>query len=295
MAGKLAAENGTAKNINQSFWRHKMMPHLTVRSTYNSTQGYKAHSHSELSIGLITAGQTLLTLPDNQLCLSAGDIILIDPKVVHSCNPINKLPRSYHMLYLDNHWCCQILSRLYGHQIDRLTCEQYPLIKSAAHRVLISLLDQLSCISNSTNNNVTNNVALTEKIELVLLDIISQYVSPLTNTSDKDSLAYAMKRLLLRDITDSPSLETIAAQLNRPVESLIRQFKARFGITPKAFLTNHRIEQAKLLLKRGMNIVDVAGEVGFSDQSQLHRAFVHYTASTPRQYQQLASIFDNNR
>ena len=294
MVNKLVASTAV-KDINQSFWQHKMMPHLTVRSTSNSTQGYKAHSHSELSIGLITVGQTLLTLPDHQLCLSAGDIVLIDPNVVHSCNPINKLPRSYHMMYLDNHWCCQVLSGLYGHNVDKFACEYHLLPKSIAHSVLPACIEQLFSAENLANDIAASHADLSEKIDLVLLDILPQFVSPVTDCPNQDPLAYSIKRLLTQDITDAPSLEAIAEQLNRPVESLIRHFKARFGITPKAFLTNHRIERAKYLLKGGMNIVDVAGEVGFSDQSQLHRAFVHYTASTPRQYQQLASIFDNNR
>uniref|UniRef100_UPI0034578CB3 helix-turn-helix domain-containing protein n=1 Tax=uncultured Vibrio sp. TaxID=114054 RepID=UPI0034578CB3 len=49
----------------------------------------------------------------------------------------------------------------------------------------------------------------------------------------------------------------------------------------KSFLSNYRVEKAKVLLKGGMEITDVANELGFFDQSQLHRTFVSYTASTP--------------
>nr|WP_321461635.1 helix-turn-helix transcriptional regulator [uncultured Vibrio sp.] len=97
----------------------------------------------------------------------------------------------------------------------------------------------------------------------------------------------------MQDIACAPSLDAVSKEFGRSKETLIRIFKKHLGITPKSFVNNSRVEKAKILLKRGMSIVDVAAEVGFSDQSQLHRTFVNYTASTPRQYQQVTSIFDN--
>ncbi|WP_333909671.1 helix-turn-helix domain-containing protein [Vibrio sp. SCSIO 43137] len=123
---------------------------------------------------------------------------------------------------------------------------------------------------------------------------MSRYCSPVHKPDSVDELANKVRHRLLEDIVHPPSLETLSQQLGRPKETLIRNFKNQFGIPPKSFLNNNRIEKAKYLLRYGMNIVDVATEVGFSDQSQFHRNFVSYTASTPRQYQQLTSFFDNN-
>ncbi|WP_245868824.1 helix-turn-helix transcriptional regulator, partial [Vibrio fujianensis] len=110
---------------------------------------------------------------------------------------------------------------------------------------------------------------------------------------DESELVFKLRNRLLQDITCPPSLEAVSKELGRSKETLIRIFKRHLGITPKSFLNNSRVAKAKILLKRGMSIVDVAAEVGFSDQSQFHRTFVNYTASTPRQYQQITSIFDN--
>ncbi|MFO4735043.1 AraC family ligand binding domain-containing protein [Vibrio cholerae] len=104
----------TVRDINQRFWSSKTIPHLTIRTTHNSVQGYKAHSHSDLSIGIIESGVTRLSMPEGQIVLNKGDIILIEPNIVHACNPVDGMTRSYHMLYVDNTWCCNVLSTLMG-------------------------------------------------------------------------------------------------------------------------------------------------------------------------------------
>ena len=273
----------TTKDISQRYWVSEYAPYLTVRSTQNSTQSYKEHYHSELSVGIIKTGSTCLSLPEQDLVLNKGEVILIEPNLVHACNPLNKSPRSYYMLYVDSNWCCEALSTLYGYDVAGFVVDQdtLPLFDCSLESAMDKLLEQDSVENAST-------------VENILFDILSRYSSPIRAQSIEDTLALKVRERLLQDVESPPSLDTLSSEFGQTKETLIRRFKRYFGITPKAFLNNHRIEKAKFLLKSGKSIVDVAVEVGFSDQSQLHKAFVNYTASTPRQYQQVRSIFDNN-
>lgn len=275
----------TVREINQHFWMSKNLPHLSIRTTYNSTQGYKAHSHSELSIGIIKSGSTCLTLANEEIILSKNNLVLIPPNMVHACNPVNETARSYHMLYVDNDWCCQILSSLYGYEVSQIRCDQSNLSHDEADAKLVDLICELiKQDSQSLAADVNNQ----------LFNLLSNYCSPQPNQQKADKLAYKIRSRLLMNIANPPSLDDLSKEFARSKESLIRIFKSNFGITPKSFINNNRVEKAKFLLKCGLSIVDVAIDVGFSDQSQLHRAFVNYTASTPRQYQQIRSISDNN-
>lgn len=277
--------SNAVRNINQIFWNSDAIPHLTIRTTYNSVQNYKAHSHAELSIGVIESGSTHLSTPKEQIVLNKGDIVLIEPNMIHACNPVHGMPRSYHMLYVSNDWCCDVLSRLYGYKITQFTCDRNQVPHLENDTDLASLICRLMELGSQT---------LATEINSYLFNLLSHYCSPQHNQENNDELAYKMRNRLLKDMVYPPSLEILSQEFGRPKESLIRRFKSRFNITPKSFLNNSRVEKAKILLKGGMSIVDVANEVGFSDQSQFHRTFVNYTASTPRQYQQITSIFDNN-
>lgn len=281
----LCSVANTVRDINQRFWSSKTIPHLTIRTTYNSEQGYKAHSHPELSIGIIESGVTRLSMPEGQIDLVKGDIILIEPNIVHACNPVDGMTRSYHMLYLDNTWCCNVLSTLYGHKITQYTCDHHRLACTESGIKLTRLISSL--LSQESRD-------IAAEINTILFNLLSRYCLPQHDQKNDDELANKVRDCLLQDIANPPSLDVLSQELERTKETLIRNFKSRFGITPKSFLNNNRVEKAKFLLKCGMSIVDAANEVGFSDQSQLHRSFVRYTASTPRQYQQITSIFDNN-
>ncbi|USD66138.1 AraC family transcriptional regulator [Vibrio sp. SCSIO 43136] len=272
------------RNISQEYWSSKSIPYLTIRTTRDSAQGYKAHYHSELSVGIMLSGQTCLSLCKEDVLLKEGDVILIEPNMVHACNPVGGMPRSYRMLYIDHQWCCEALSKLFGYQVKAFRVD-HTLFTNKVSRVdtgnLISMLIECDL----------PHIAI--KVESLILDILSRCCSPCMDDSD-EGLAYQTRELLLNDVENVPQLECIAKYLGYTQETLIRKFKKQFGITPKSFLNNYRVEMAKALLKEGMDITDVANELGFYDQSQLHRTFVSYTASTPRQYQRMKSIFDNN-
>ena len=79
-------------------------------------------------------------------------------------------------------------------------------------------------------------------------------------------------------------LEEICAAADLSPSYLIRAFKARYGMTPHAYLVNRRIEFSRAQLKRGRPIAEVAAEAGFADQAHLQRAFRQFTAVTPLQY-----------
>ena len=64
-----------------------------------------------------------------------------------------------------------------------------------------------------------------------------------------------------------------------------RLFKETTGITPRQYIICRRIERAKKLLQqRKISIAEVAKEVGFVDQSHLHRHFKRLVGVTPKTY-----------
>jgi AraC-like DNA-binding protein len=65
---------------------------------------------------------------------------------------------------------------------------------------------------------------------------------------------------------------------------LIRAFRQHVGMSPYEWLTQLRIQRAKTLLAAGHTATDVAQQLGYFDQSQLHRHFRRIVGTTPGAY-----------
>jgi len=66
----------------------------------------------------------------------------------------------------------------------------------------------------------------------------------------------------------------------------IRQFKNIYGKTPHQYLIKVRVENARLLLKKGIAVADVCYAVGFDSVSSFSALFKKVTSCSPANYQQ---------
>ena len=65
-------------------------------------------------------------------------------------------------------------------------------------------------------------------------------------------------------------------------------FKQTTGQTPHQYVIHCRVERTKYLLQQGnLSIAEIAKEVGFTDQSHLHRHFKRLVGITPKNYANL--------
>ncbi|MGJ8655931.1 MAG: helix-turn-helix domain-containing protein [Akkermansiaceae bacterium] len=77
----------------------------------------------------------------------------------------------------------------------------------------------------------------------------------------------------------------ISEQMPFSKEHCNRVFKKFYGITIQAYSLNVRADRARVLLKSGMSISDVALVAGFYDQSQFSKVFRSIYQMTPGEYQ----------
>lgn len=242
------------RHVRQTFHRASG---LELRSTWQSTQAYKRHSHPQLSIGAIVEGQTCCVCHDREYILHPGDLIAIPACVPHSCNPVAGQPRSYHMLYIDT-------ERPLALQVIRspdLFAQYLDVVETLSSAALDMLLSALPLRADNTD--------------------------ALRSTSQQVQAAF------LADLAAPPSLDELAERFSLRKETLIRTFRQDTGLTPASFLNISRVEFAKARLRAGDDIADVGYQSGFADQSHFHKTFVSYTAATPRQYATGRSISDN--
>lgn len=246
------------RDISQTFWRSPLLPWVELRSTWQSRQAYKTHSHAQLSIGAIVEGQTRCVCNGKTYLLSPGDLIIIPAHAPHSCNPVDGQPRSYHMLYIETYFQP-------APQIVR---------SESLFRHYLQAIENLS----------------SQAVETLLAALPAEPAQPAT----LHPISLQLQETLLENMVAPPSLDALAHQFSLRKETLIRTFKQDIGLTPITFLNSARIEFAKTRLRAGADIADVGYQSGFADQSHFHKTFVSYTAATPRQYATGRSISDNN-
>lgn len=80
------------------------------------------------------------------------------------------------------------------------------------------------------------------------------------------------------------SLDALASEAGVTPFHLIRCFKAELGCSPFEYLLQLRVRRARELLVAGRAPADVAIDVGFFDQSHLHRHFRRIVGVTPGQF-----------
>jgi len=95
------------------FFRDPLLPHVECRRSENSGRHYKTHMHKTFCIGAIDQGEVEYTVDKETGILTRGQLILINPETLHSCNPKRFTARNYYVLYLDKAWCLELQQSLW--------------------------------------------------------------------------------------------------------------------------------------------------------------------------------------
>jgi AraC-like DNA-binding protein len=90
---------------------------------------------------------------------------------------------------------------------------------------------------------------------------------------------------LMDNVAQNISLHKLSSVASLSAYHLLRAFRERFGLPPHTFQLQQRINIAKRMLADAISIVQVAFELGFSDQSHFTKKFKGFVGATPRQYQ----------
>ncbi|MFJ4455856.1 AraC family transcriptional regulator [Pseudomonas sp. NPDC089392] len=249
------------------FWRDPALPFVEARRVGDGRQVcYAAHSHESFSIGVITGGRSTYLNGDQRIEVGAGTTVLMNPGVVHTCNPIAGEPWSYLMLFVDMPWL-----QAQGFALPTLTWSASPTLYQRLLRAFADLFDA------GVPDRESRLAALFEALPGMLDGNAGMH----GEGNPRLDVAAAFIRA---HRSDPLSLEDICAACGLSRSYLIRAFRHRFGLTPHGYLLDQRVQLARAQLRQGRAIAEVAQEAGFADQAHLQRAFKQHLAATPGHY-----------
>lgn len=107
------------------------------------------------------------------------------------------------------------------------------------------------------------------------------------NDNQAQDAAYYMEQNYSRPIT----MQKVAAYVNFTENYLCSVFKKKYGVPPRQYLVNYRIEMARHILKTSpeLSISEVAESCGFNDPLYFTRVFHKKTGLTPTDYRRADS------
>jgi two-component system response regulator YesN len=84
------------------------------------------------------------------------------------------------------------------------------------------------------------------------------------------------------------SVKDIASLVGQSLHYFTRRFHREVGMSPKAYLNQYRIEQAKSQLESSEKTIEqIARSVGFRDQNYFTRQFKKIVKVSPREYRRI--------
>ncbi|MGF6593859.1 helix-turn-helix domain-containing protein [Pseudomonas sp. 2835] len=254
---------------NSRFWRDPALPFIEARSVADGRKVcYAAHSHESFSIGAITAGRSTYISGDSQQQVAAGTVVLMNPGVVHTCNPIAGEPWSYLMLYVDWSW------------LQGLGFSPPTAISSTS----VALFGELRQLFDVLLEEQPPATAKEAALRGFFRGLGQHLGASEQSASEGDQRLLAAAAFIRSHCTEPLRLEHISQAAGLSTSYLIRAFKQQFGLTPHGYLLDQRVQYARAQLRRGRQIAEVAVEAGFADQAHLQRAFKRHLAATPGHY-----------
>lgn len=240
---------------------------------------FDRHTHDEYVVGLIEYGVQRFDLLRTTHFTPAGSIFLINPGDAHTGGP-----------------------GIAGGYVYRTVYPSVDLIRTVADEsgvrgeVLPSFAKavvtdgRLFALFTAFHSSVARRAQLLERetrLRAALSFLVARYANP-TKATERRAWAPAAARRA-REYLDAEyirnvSLSELASACGLSPFYLARAFVAAFGLPPHAYLHALRVARAKQLILSGKPLSEVAGSVGFCDQSHLNRRFRRIVGVTPGQY-----------
>ncbi|KVE37748.1 AraC family transcriptional regulator [Burkholderia sp. TSV86] len=262
------------------FWRDPAMPYVESRRACDSRACYRPHSHPTFSVGAVDRGRSVFSgATQSPVVLRPGSVVFVPPACVHACNPEPGNAWSYQMLHVDAHWWQTL------RQEAAAAPERPPVDEPVRVSRVPADYVRFCCL----NSLLFSDASVHEK-EAALIEFVCDYGTPgdrlATRAQRRTSSGPRIQPVLdaLRCGQADASLSELAALARMSRYQLIRAFRDATGLTPHAWQTNQRINQARERLRAGHDIARVAHDLGFSDQSHFQRVFKAYTGVTPGSY-----------
>jgi AraC-like DNA-binding protein len=245
---------------------------IEVHRGVEVTHPHPRHWHDEYLVCAITGGGGYTEYRGNAHFTPPGSMFVLPPGEVHS-NYSTEDGCSYANIYLPAHIVEQVLTNTGS---KAFPIGPLVLFDNRVHQTLVSLCDVLEF----SDSQMQRDSAL-----LHFFDRLNHSRGHECPPRDHGHARINLVREYLDAHFDQDvGLELLAELAGMSTFHLNRIFRIHVGMPPHAYQVQRRIALAKVLLRGGWTIADVAHRTGFTDQSHLTRHFKRVVGITPGRF-----------
>lgn len=254
------------------------LPGLQLLRARFRHQTFARHSHEGYGVGVIEAGALGFFYRGENLVAPAGSINTVNPGEVHTGQAVGEQGWTYRMFYFS--------AEVFRQMTEAIVDRPWPL-----PFLTRGVLDdpELAGLIHQTHVLLGDGQARLEQ-DTLLLTLFARllahhtYEPPALGATGAEPAA--IRRVI--DYLDAHCgeelrIDTLAGVACLSPYHFIRVFARHTGLTPHAWLMQHRARKARRLLRQGLAIADAAVQTGFADQSHLTKTFKRLFGYTPGQ------------
>ncbi|WEK34963.1 MAG: AraC family transcriptional regulator [Candidatus Pseudobacter hemicellulosilyticus] len=217
------------------------------------------------------------TVDLQQFEIGNNELLFVLPNQVHEL-PAAGHGVDYFKLGFDES-CLSLLPRQYPFLINPLNSPKISFTPAAAGRVRAVFLVLLELLSDSGSRPEL----ILAHLNSLLTEIDTAYFETGKKPADEKLARYIDFRVFVENnLTDHPTISEIAGELAINTNGLYQLVKQYSGLSPKAYITNRLILEAKRRLYYADNpsIKELAFDLGFNDPEYFSRLFKKVTGRT---------------
>jgi len=240
---------------------------------------YAPHVHEEYAVGACTAGREVIRYRGTLHYAGPGSVVVLEPGEAHTGGPADPPDFTYRVMYP----AAGLLAEgLLAQGARRLPRFREPVIADPG---LAAELRRLHAALGAGLGE-TEPLEAESRLSWLFGELVRRHASASREVEVPG--AGRVARLVMAQLADRlvcpPALAEIPADTGRPRAQLVRSFRTEVGMPPYAWLAQHRVAQARMLLERGCRPAEAAALTGFADQAHLTRWFRRVVGVTPGVY-----------
>ncbi|MCR5196839.1 MAG: AraC family transcriptional regulator [Pseudobutyrivibrio sp.] len=284
-------------NIDEYQSIHEITSHFDYNIPYNTYpcsipldfESVPLHWHEDVEFIYIKKGKGLLVIDGKEQAVSAGDIALIIPGLVHGIYQYRDESMEYENIIFDGKMFSSATDDFYDQFL--LPFFDNTVFVPRIFRQGVTGYESIRRYLDA-NDNISRHregawgLAIKGNLYLLLFDLVTLYEMPASADSIRriDRLKPVIK-YVENNYGSHIAIADMADLAGFSESHFMRFFKESFGVSFVTYLNDYRLSMAaRLLLSTEDNVLNIAQLVGFENLSHFNRSFKRKYGKTPREY-----------